>query len=208
MKTVGQLLHAARKSKGLSLDQLSSLTKIDVKYISALEDDNYSSLPSETFVKGFIRNLSIRLDCNPDELISIFRRDYRIPAEGSKTIRRKQISGFGNLTSSHVLPFILGGIVFTVYLIFQFRAILSPPKLDIVRPSSGSVLVSPIEIEGTTDVDASISVGNDIQAKPDNSGHFLVRVSLPIGETTLEIKSVNRFSRTATKKIPLIIVSQ
>ncbi len=205
MKTVGQIIKGARQKRSLSVDQLSSLTKIDSKYIDALELDRYDDLPSETFAKGFIRNLSLRLDLNPNELIAIFRRDFRQPDRaGVKVIHRKTLSGI----PSQVLPFVIGGLVFVIYLIFQFRAILTPPKLEILKPSSGSVLVSPIEIEGDTSIDANIFIGEDTQVKPDTEGHFFARINLPVGETTLDIKATNRFSRTTEKKISVTIISK
>ncbi len=205
MKTVGQIIKSARQKRSLSVDQLSSLTKIDSKYIAALELDHYSDLPSETFAKGFIRNLSLRLDLNPNELIAIFRRDFRQPDRvGPKTIHRKTFSGF----PPQSLPFIFGGLVFVVYLVFQFRAILTPPKLEITRPLNGAVLVSPIEIEGDTAIDANIYIGDDTQVKPDTEGHFLARINIPVGETVLEIKSTNRFGRTTDKNISVTIISK
>ncbi len=205
MKTVGQIIKSARQKRNLSIDQLSSLTKIDAKYIAALEADLYQSLPSETFAKGFIRNLSLRLDLNPSELVAIFRRDYRQPdREITKTIHRKNFTGI----PSQFFPFLVGGLVFVVYLIFQFRAILTPPKLSISRPSSGSVMVSPIEIEGDTTIDSNIFIGEDTQVKPDTEGHFFARINLPVGETVLNIKAINRFSRTTEKKITVTIISK
>src|SRR3989344_5617289 len=107
MKTVGQIISQARQKRGLSIDQLSGLTKIDSKYISALEQDHYYSLPSETFAKGFIRNLCQRLDLNPNELVAIFRRDFRHPEQSSVTKRRHRLNLPDNATQ--FLPFILGG---------------------------------------------------------------------------------------------------
>lgn len=206
MKTVGQIIRGARQKRGLSLDQLSSLTKIDSKYITALEEDEYSKLPSETFAKGFIRNLSQRLDLNPNELVAIFRRDYRLPEQTSVSKRHRRLVLSDNLTQ--LLPFVLGGVVFLVYLIFQFRVIVTPPKLQISRPENSAVLVSPVEIEGDTSNDATIYINEETKVKPDTSGHFLARVNLPLGETIIEIKTVNRFSRSATKKIPVTIISK
>jgi cytoskeletal protein RodZ len=206
MKTVGQIIRAARQQRSFSVEQLSHLTKIDAKYIGALESDRYSDLPSETFAKGFIRNLSQRLGLNPDELVAIYRRDYRQPDRARKTRSHPKISIPG--ISSQVLPFFLGGIVFIIYLIFQFRAILTPPKLEISRPASASVLVSPIEIEGNTAIDATVYVNEDTQVKPDSTGHFLARINLPVGQTILEIKSVNRFSRTSSQNISVTIISK
>lgn len=206
MKTVGQMLHSGRQRKNLSLDQLSSLTKIDTKYIDALEHDRYHDLPSETFAKGFIRNLAQRLDLNPNELVAIFRRDFRLP-DRLRAGRPQQTLVFRG-PSSQLWPFILGAAAFIIYLIFQFRAILTPPKLSITRPVSGSVLVSPIEIEGDTALDALVYINDETQAKPDNNGHFFARLNFPVGEIVLDIKVVNRFGRTSVEKIPITVISK
>ncbi len=208
MKTVGQIIRSARLQRNLSIDQLSALTKIDAKYIDALESDRYDLLPSETFAKGFIRNLSLRLDRDPNELISIFRRDFRNPDKPRHTSIHQKTNTLFSFASSQALPFVLGGLIFIIYLIFQFRAILTPPELQVTAPAAGAVLVSPIEIEGQTSVDANIFINSDTSTKPDPTGHFLVRLSLPVGETILEIKTTNRFGRSSFKKIPLTIVSK
>ncbi len=209
MKTVGQIIKKARLDKNYSIDQLSSLTKIDAKYIEYIEADNYDSLPSETFAKGFIRNLSLRLDQNPDELVAIFRRDYRItlPVKG-KNLRTKRPGFSLSILTSQFALFTIGIVVFLGYLMFQFRAILTPPKLEVLRPIAGSVLISPLEIEGLTTPDSIIIINQDTKAKPDQSGRFLVRISLPVGDTKLEIKATNRFSRSSVQTIPITIVSQ
>ncbi len=206
MKTVGQIIRRARVQRGLSLDQLSHLTKIDTRYIEALELDNYSILPSETFAKGFIRNLSQRLDLDPAELVAIFRRDYRLPDSGSTTKPHRRLVLPEN--TNQYLPFILGALVFLVYLFFQFRAIITPPKLTLVRPYPDAVLVSPVEIEGDTVVDATVFINEETKLRPDSTGHFLARVNLPIGETIIEVKTVNRFGRTTSKKVPVTIISK
>ncbi len=207
MKTVGQILKTAREEKNFSLEQLSSLTKIDVKYIAALESDAYDRLPSETFAKGFIRNLSLRLDKKPDELVAVFRRDYRQPQDKNKQPKRRQHFSFSFFNSQFAF-FGLAILVFFVYLGFQFRVILTPPKLEVQRPVPNSVLVSPLEIEGITSVDSVIKINEDTRAKPDGSGHFLVRFTLPIGETTITIQSTNRFGRSSVIKVPITIVGQ
>jgi len=206
MKTVGQIISQARQKRGLSIDQLSGLTKIDSRYISALEQDKYQLLPSETFVKGFIRNLCQRLDLNPNELIAIFRRDFRHPEQ--PTVSKHRSRRFLPDNTTQFLPFIAGGVIFLVYLIFQFRAIVIPPKLSISNPENNAVLVSPVEIEGNTAIDATIFINEDIKIRPDASGHFITRLNFPQGEIAIQIKSVNRFSRSVTKNLSVTIISK
>lgn len=208
MKTVGEIIHSERLKKDLSLEKLSQLTKIDIKYLEAIEKDNYKALPSETFAKGFIRNISLRLDRNPDELVAIFRRDYR-----SHEIQTHQTKNFKvkrnklNLDFNHTLPYLLGLFVFVVYLAFQFRAVITPPELVLSSPEEGAVVTSPVEVSGLTDVGATVSI-DDSKVRPDENGSFAAKISLPLGETELNVRSTSRFGRSTLKKINFTVISK
>ena len=182
MKTVGQIIHSERVKKNLSLVQLSHLTKIDEKYLTAIEENNYLALPSETFIKGFVRNIALRLDKDPNELVAIFRRDYRIPDKKTPSQFRSPRINFSQFPLMQFFPYFLGALVFVLYLVFQFRVILTPPNLEITSPRSGSVLVSPFVLEGDTSVDAYLSIGEDVQVRPNENGHFSAKINLPLGE--------------------------
>jgi cytoskeletal protein RodZ len=208
MKSVGQLLHADRNRKNISIEELSRATKIDVKYIEALEADRYDLLPSETFAKGFIRNLYLIMGSDPEELIAVFRRDYKHPEHRkSQTSHQKSQKFVLPSLSSQLLPIIIGVVVFVIYLGFQFRAILTPPPLQIQKPQSGSVLSSPVDIEGITSTDSLVTINKDNVIKPDQNGVFQMKLSIPVGETKVTIKTVNRFGRSQTTEIPLTIIS-
>jgi cytoskeletal protein RodZ len=209
MKTVGQLLNSARLKKELSIEELSLATKIDSKYIEALEADRFDLLPSETFTKGFIRNISLRLESDPDELIAVFRRDYRQPDIKSSQIKtHKKTAVKLSFLSSKLFPITLGISVFVIYLVFQFRVILTPPPLEITRPSKDTVLVSPIDIAGTTSSDSLVTINDSNVVKPDQEGNFQIFLNLPVGETIITIKTTNRFSRSTTKTLPLTVISK
>jgi len=208
MKSVGQLLHADRNRKNISIEELSKATKIDVKYIEALEADRYDLLPSETFAKGFIRNLALSMGSDPDELIAVFRRDYKNPEHRKAQITHQKPQKFALPSlSSQLLPIIIGVVAFVVYLGFQFRAILTPPPLQMQKPQSGTVLSSPVDVEGITSADSLVTVNEDNVIKPDQNGFFQMKLNLPVGETEITIKTVNRFGRSQTTEIPLTIIS-
>jgi cytoskeletal protein RodZ len=208
MKTVGQLIHSERIKKNISIEELSLATKIDGKYIEAIEADRYDLLPSETFAKGFIRNLSLSLGSNPEENIAVFRRDFRDP-DINKVHSKKHQSSKIILPqmSPQLLPIVLGIVVFLVYLGFQFRVILTPPPLTINKPLNDAVLSSPVDIQGTTSTDSLVTINDDNVIKPDQNGNFQMRLNLPVGETSLKIKTTNRFSRSQTLTVPLTIIS-
>jgi len=51
----GRYLRTYRRSKGISLEEVSQRTKINLAMLRHLENDNLEALPAPAFVKGFIR---------------------------------------------------------------------------------------------------------------------------------------------------------
>ncbi len=55
-KTIGEILRAAREEKKLTVEQVNKETRISVQTIRSLERDDFGAFPSETYLKGFLRN--------------------------------------------------------------------------------------------------------------------------------------------------------
>lgn len=55
MTELGKVLREAREAKGLSIDDVQELTKIQKRYLEAIEDGNYDILPGQFYVRAFIR---------------------------------------------------------------------------------------------------------------------------------------------------------
>ncbi len=209
MKTVGELISKARKSQGITIGRLSHVTKIDPEHIKNLEKNRYNKLPPPTFVKGFIRNIASVLKQNPDDLVAIFRRDYLSPKSKTPSESIKKVTSRSKFQiNSQLSLIILGTLVFTLYLGFQLRAYLIPPKLDISQPLPKAVVISPLVIEGITSSGSIIQINQNTPLESDSSGYFITNISLPPMETNIEIKSTNRFGRTSKKVIPITIISQ
>ncbi|MDF7627020.1 helix-turn-helix domain-containing protein [Leuconostocaceae bacterium ESL0723] len=66
---IGERLKAARKEKGMSLNDVSAATKIQLHYLKSLEAGDFAALPGEFYVRAFIRQYARVLGLNPDELI-------------------------------------------------------------------------------------------------------------------------------------------
>lgn len=70
MRSLGSFLEEARKAKGYSLEEAQNSTKIQLKYLRALEEENFKVLPEEAvFVKGFLRSYAQFLDIDANEAI-------------------------------------------------------------------------------------------------------------------------------------------
>ena len=76
MARIGSILREARVHRGLSLKEISETTKIRVKYLAALEDDDYGALPGPTFVKAYLRSYATTLKLDAGGLVEEYRQTY------------------------------------------------------------------------------------------------------------------------------------
>ncbi|MCS7233292.1 MAG: DUF4115 domain-containing protein [Synergistetes bacterium] len=72
-RSLGEIIRREREKKGISIEYLSDVTKISKEFIKAIEEENFDVLPGDVYVKGFIRNISLALGLDPDELKEIYK---------------------------------------------------------------------------------------------------------------------------------------
>jgi cytoskeleton protein RodZ len=70
MPSIGTQLKEARQSRGLSIKQAVQATRIRDYYIEAMEQDDFSAIPSAAQARGFLRSYADFLKLNADDLIS------------------------------------------------------------------------------------------------------------------------------------------
>jgi cytoskeletal protein RodZ len=68
MESVGQKLRAARLNLGLSLEDISARTRINLKNLSALEADAFEVISSRFIYKSFALQVAQAVGLNPDSL--------------------------------------------------------------------------------------------------------------------------------------------
>src|SRR5208337_4598755 len=73
MESIGEKLRLAREKNNLTLEQIARETHVARRFLKALEDEDFSVFPGETYVMGFLRNYSEYLGLNPEELIVVYR---------------------------------------------------------------------------------------------------------------------------------------
>ncbi len=73
MESIGEKLRLARERNSLTIDQVARETHVAKRFLKALEDEDFSAFPGETYAMGFLRNYSEYLGLNPEELVGIYR---------------------------------------------------------------------------------------------------------------------------------------
>jgi hypothetical protein len=71
---IGRVLKEARTRAGLDVRTVEEHTKIRVKYLRALEDEQWEVLPSPAYAKGFLRTYAQLLGLDGEALVDEFRR--------------------------------------------------------------------------------------------------------------------------------------
>ncbi|AGE79646.1 TPA: helix-turn-helix domain-containing protein [Bacillus thuringiensis] len=69
MTELGQKLKETREAKGLSIDQLHEITKIQKRHLVAIEEGNYDVLPGAFYARAFIKQYADAVGLNGEELL-------------------------------------------------------------------------------------------------------------------------------------------
>jgi cytoskeletal protein RodZ len=93
MESIGEKLRLARERNALTLDQVARETHVAKRFLKALEDEDFSVFPGETYAMGFLRNYAEYLGLEPGELISAYHnlkiQEQPLPMTELLEVRRK-----------------------------------------------------------------------------------------------------------------------
>lgn len=73
----GELIRKIRELRKVGLEDLASRTKIQRKYLRAIEEENYKELPAIVFVRGFLNQLSRELKLPSDRVVTAYLDRYK-----------------------------------------------------------------------------------------------------------------------------------
>ena len=76
---VGSRLRAAREAKHLSVLEIADTTKISVRALEALEENDVARLPGGIFTRGFVRSYAAEVGLDPEQTMRDFMA--QLPAE-------------------------------------------------------------------------------------------------------------------------------
>lgn len=99
MFEIGHSLRAARERQGLSYTEVEHATKIRAKYIRALEEEEFTVLPSDAYIRGFLRTYADYLGLDGDVYVEEYGsrfitswRDELPPPPRARRVRPRERS--------------------------------------------------------------------------------------------------------------------
>jgi hypothetical protein len=212
MARLGETLRAQREKKGITLEQAASDTRIREKFLKALEDSDYQTLPGTVYTKGFLRNYAEYLELPTEELVVQFHQERDLP-DAPRTFKPLNPIARRSLifTPAVLVPVVvLAGIaLFVGYLYYQFVSFAVPPKIDITDPPADAIAQSAdFVVKGKTVPEGRVTVQvfpgpmTVDGIHPNADGTFSVNVQLNPGSNHIVVDvldvtgKVGRASRT------------
>ncbi|MFO7848590.1 MAG: helix-turn-helix domain-containing protein [Spirochaetia bacterium] len=132
MESIGSKLRGAREEKGYSIDQVARDTNIARRFLEAMEREDFSVFPGDTYVLGFLRNYSDYLGLNPDKVITLYRnlkiQEQPIPVE--ELIRPKKKLPLRAIALVIVAAAVLGAGGYGIYYYMQNRSVNEEPVAE------------------------------------------------------------------------------
>ena len=209
MSKLGEQLRAQRERKNITLEQAAGDTRIREKFLKALEDGDYRTLPGPVYTRGFLRNYAEYLDLETDELLTLYHHESGRPVEPVQTRTFKPYRPIArrNLVFRPVilLPVIIlaGVALFGGYIYYQLSTFATLPRLEITDPANDGLAASAeLAVRGVTVPDGRITVnvfpGPDVfgDIRPAFDGSFSTTVALKPGSNHVVIEVLDAAGKT------------
>jgi len=108
LKKFSEELKAERESKNISLQQVANKTKIDIKFLRAIEEAKFDILP-DIYIRAFIKEYALVLDLKANEIINKF--DYVMHGKVEEKQEEKPLAEERGKKEIHEKPVVTESIV-------------------------------------------------------------------------------------------------
>lgn len=139
---VGARLKEARMAQGLSLDSLQETTKIQKRYLVAIEEGNFNILPGKFYARAFIKEYANAVGIDPNELLEEHKEEIpeseneseiqytRVEKSRKESNTDRSSMIFSILPKVIVVLLIIGIIVAAIWFINQSSSSNEPTEIE------------------------------------------------------------------------------
>ncbi len=209
-RTLGSILKAARSKAGLTLEECEVQTRIRLKYLYALENGQYQSLPAEAYNIGFIRCYAEFLRLNPEKVMSLYRQERsekRHSYDNNVNLAPGKVSDWQFLITPKVLGIVsavllFGGVI--TYIAIQLNQFTRPPEVNLSNfPSEFTSDKDKISLSGST-TEGSVVFMNNEPVLVDPSGEFEQEIQLSPGINQVIVSAESRAGKKSQKSVKIL----
>ncbi|MGF2054916.1 helix-turn-helix domain-containing protein [Vagococcus fluvialis] len=167
LETIGEKLQKARIDRGLTIGDLQKITKIQRRYLEAIEENDFDAMPSDYYKRTFIRQfaeavglnprpLLRRLDGKPEEEELTNTMALSMPVKGSRKSKYNETNTKKSLIASYIPVALLVLVVAAIIGTIGWAIMLDSEKGPIVpKPNKTTILDSGSKLETSTTTEKS-----------------------------------------------------
>lgn len=195
--TLGEYLAAVRNQLNLDINTVSVLGQIKPLYLEMLEQGDYSKLPAEVYIRGFLKSLSQLYRIKEQILIDQYEKERGLePVMINLKNRHEKLFALTPKTLI-IAGSLLVGLAGLVYVGNEIRSVLAPPFLTVTEPE-GDITLSDnsLVIEGRAEIGADVAINNQAVLS-DSNGQFTENLLLSPGLNVIEVSAKNKFGKVS-----------
>jgi cytoskeletal protein RodZ len=115
-ESIGEKLRLARETRGIALRDISEQTRISMRYLEAIEADDYRRLPGGIFNRSFIRAYAKFIGYDEDQAIDEYARTLRERGEPDEESSSKPYKSlvYTENNRSPLMTLVLALVILTV----------------------------------------------------------------------------------------------
>ncbi|WP_340689580.1 helix-turn-helix domain-containing protein [Enterococcus plantarum] len=171
---IGKKLRDARLQRNMSLDELQQITKTQKRYLVAIEENDFDSMPGTFYVRAFIRQYASAVGLDGNELVEIYdgidepedvetEIQYETLDESRTQMYDENSQTKRFMRSLPAVIFSLIGLAIAIvvfYITWQDRQaapIIQPPASEIIRESSSEASSESSQASASSSTETSSS---------------------------------------------------
>jgi cytoskeleton protein RodZ len=150
MPAFGENLRREREMRGVSLEEISSATKISLRFLDAIEREDFTKLPGGIFSRSFIRSYARYLGLDEERVVADFQLAakpqvdfdlHRMPGGGlggGRPVARTPI-----IATVVALALLAGGYALYRYAPRPAESVVTPPPAQVPPPQPAAPSTTP-----------------------------------------------------------------
>ena len=203
-ESLGSYLRNGREMRKIKLTKLASEIAVSVNYVRAIENGDYSVLPPEIYVKGFIRRYCNVVGLDYQKASYLFSKNKSRPAPPLPKKSPIAHTWFLQVITYRNLVLLIGLLFLTTLLFYLLNVIYpmySKPFFRLLNPVNCPVEASAdkFELLGVIQPEGKIWI-NEEESMVDKEGNFTCSLFLRKGENNVNFRIVNKFGKERTEE--------
>lgn len=187
LNEIGEKLKEARRVKGYTLDDLQQMTKIQKRYLIAIEEGNYDVMPGKFYARAFIKQYADTVGLNGDQLLEEYTdavphahdEEFVEKVSTGQTRSGKNIENVLLTKFQNNLPTILIGIVaVAIVAAIYFAVIQTNNQGDKEMISKDSEAISVSNAESVSESESDPTTESSESAESDESEEDAIGIEI------------------------------